>query len=236
MFYVVLGVIAVAGVLAILYAVRGGGGGATATEPVALDVADARELMERAEPKRVGQEDAPVRIIVFSDYQCPGCGVFALQQRARFMPWIERGDAQLLLYDYPLGGSFVHGFLASRAARCAAEQPMDGTHDGTAFLPYHDMLYQQRNDWAQQRTAVDTFIGYAGMLGLNTREFEQCLRSDRHAEVVTANRMLGDQLGVRGTPTVLVNNRRIGGRTIDEMGDQVVEMLESLAGREAVAP
>jgi protein-disulfide isomerase len=170
---------------------------------------------------------------VFSDFQCPGCAAFALSERPKIMPWVERGEAQYISYDFPLGGNFVHGFLASRAARCAGDQPLAGTVDGTAFWPYHDRLYQQQPVWSAERSAESLFMDYARELGMDTRAFEQCLRSDRHAEVVTANRMVGDQLGVRGTPTVMVNNRRVGGRTIGEMGAEVIRMLEETTGQEA---
>jgi protein-disulfide isomerase len=233
-FYIVLGVIAVAGIAAIFYAVRGGNAMA-ATEPVALDITDARELYDRATPKRLGDESAPNRVVVFSDFQCPACAAFALAERPKIMPWVERGEAQYIAYDFPLGVNFVHGFLASRAARCAGDQPLAGTADGTAFWPYHDRLYQQQPVWSAERSAENLFIDYARELGMDGRAFEQCLRSDRHAEVVTANRMVGDQLGVRGTPTVMVNNRRVGGRTIGDMGAEVIRMLEEATGQEATA-
>lgn len=235
-FYGVLGAIILAGVVAIFFAVRGGSG-TPATEPVPLDVADARQLYDRATPKRIGDEGAPVRIVVFSDFQCPGCAAWAISERPRIMPWIERGEAQYIAYDYPLGGNFVHSFLAARAARCAGEQPMAGTTDGTAYWPFYDRLFQQQSAWSSQRTVVDTFLGYAQDLGLDARAFERCVRSDSHAEVVTANRMLGDQLGVRGTPTVMVNNRVVSGRSIGDMGAQVIRMLEETTGQtEEAAP
>jgi protein-disulfide isomerase len=236
MFYVVLGVIALAGMGAILFAVRGGSGGGAATEPVALDVADARDLYEQATPKRLGEDAAPVKVVVFSDFMCPGCGAFALQERPRIMPWVESGDAQFIAYDYPLG-TFPHSFLAARSARCAAEQQVAGSEDGTGYWPFHDLLYQRRDGYAAQseRQVVDTFIGYGREIGLDARPFEQCVRSDRYADTVTANRMVGDQLGVRGTPTVLVNNRRVGGNTIRQMGDEVVRILTEIAGEPAGA-
>lgn len=235
MFYVVLGVIALVGVGAIFYAVRGTGpGGTVATEMVDLQVADARELYDRATPKRLGEDAAPVKIVVFSDFMCPGCGAFALQERPRIMPWVEAGQAQYISYDYVLGG-FPHSFLAARSARCAADQQMPGSLDGTGYWPYHDVLYQRRDQYAGQsdREVVGTFIGYGAEVGLDQRDFERCVRSDRHAETVTANRMLGDQLGVRGTPTVLVNNRMVSGRNIREMGNAVVAMLRETVGEPA---
>jgi protein-disulfide isomerase len=235
-FYAVLAVIALAGVVAIIYAVRGGGTSTMVTEPVALDIDDVRELHDRATPKRLGDPAAPNRIVVFSDYMCGGCASFGLHERQRIMPWIERGDVQFISYDFPLGGNFVHSFLAARAARCAGDQQLAGSPDGTGFWPFNDVLYAQQGVWSSQRSVDDTFVGYAGDIGLDQRDFEQCLRSDRHAETVTANRMIGQQLGVNSTPTVLVNNRRISGGNIREMGDEVLRLLEeSAAGQQAAA-
>jgi protein-disulfide isomerase len=237
-FYIVLGVIVLAGVIAIFFAVRGGGGGAV-SEPIALDITDSRQLYDQATPKRIGEDAAPTKVVVFSDFQCPGCGAFALQERPRLMPYVERGEVQFIAYDYPLGGAFVHSFLAARAARCAGDQPATGTVDGTAYWPFHDVLYAQQSRWSGQRTqqaVIDDFVGYARELNLDTRSFEQCVRSDRHADVVTANRMVGDQLGVQGTPTVLVNNRRVSGRTINEMGNEVLRLLGDAAGQGNAGP
>jgi protein-disulfide isomerase len=236
MFYVVLGVIALVGIGAIFYAVRGGtAAGGAATEPIALDVTDARELYQQATPKRLGPDAAPVKIVVFSDYMCPGCGAFALDERPRFMPWVDAGQAQYIAYDYPLGGNFVHSFLAARSARCAAEQQLAGAEDGTGFWPYHDLLYQRQATWSSHRDALPTFLEYGRELGLEQNAFERCVRSDRYADTVTANRMVGDQLGVRGTPTVLVNNRRVSGRHIREMGDEVIRILRETVGEPAEA-
>lgn len=238
MFYIVLGVIVMAGVAAIFYAVRGGDGQAV-SEPVALNITDARELYDQATPKRIGEDAAPTKVVTFSDFQCPGCGAFALQQRPRLMPFIERGEVQFIAYDFPLGGpAYAHSFLAARAARCAGDQQASGTEDGTAYWPFHDVLYAQQSRWSghrSQQNVIEDFVGYARQLDMDARAFEQCVRSDRHADVVTANRMVGDQLGVQSTPTVLVNNRRVSGRNINEMGDAVIRMLEEAPGTEAAA-
>jgi MerR family transcriptional regulator, copper efflux regulator len=133
------------------------------------------------------------------------------------MPWVEDGTAQLILYDFPIGGSLVHGFLAARAARCAGAQPPAGSPDGSGYWPYRDLLYGEQGSWSPRRSVSEEFIGYARDIGLDGRDFERCLLSDRFADVVTANRMIGDHLGVRGTPTVMVNNLRVTGSTIDDV-------------------
>ena len=226
MFYAVLGVIAVGGIIALAYALTGGGGGTAATEPVELNITDARALYEQATPIRLGEDTAPVKIVEFADYQCPGCAAFATNQKPRLQPYIDQGLAQFVFYDFPLGGSHVHSFLAARAARCAGAQSDPGNQGRDLYWDYHDRLFQQQSQWSAQRDVTDQFVTYAEEVGLDVGQFEQCLRSDRFAEVVTANRMLGEQLGVRSTPTVLVNNRRVQGNYIQDLGDNLIEVLE----------
>jgi protein-disulfide isomerase len=225
-FYAVLAVIAVGGIAAIGYALVGGGSGAAATEMVTdLDVADTRALYDQAVPMRLGPADAPMKIVEFGDYQCPGCAAFSLQVRPQIMSYIESGLAQLVYYDFPLGGGHIHSFLAARATRCAAEQDLP-TGDN-AYWRYHDKLFQEQSTWSAKRSVADDFVAYGEELGLDGGALEECVNSERYADVVTANKLLGDQLGVRGTPTVLVNNRRIGGQTIQSMGDELLEVLQA---------
>jgi protein-disulfide isomerase len=203
-FYAVLLAIAVVGIGAIVYATRGGGGGGMATEPIDLHrTGDAQALLERAEGVTVGEQDAPVQILVFSDYQCPGCAHWATQIEPMIKAeFVATGQVRLTYYDFPLGGNFKHSFVASRASRCAGDQGR--------FWEYHDRLMAQQQQWSfSQSTPTAYFIEAARGLGLDQRQFEACLRSDQHADVVTANRVLGETLGVQGTPTVFLNGRAI---------------------------
>lgn len=206
-FYGVLAVIAVVGIGSILYA-RGQSAG-MATEPLDLsDVGDASALLQKAQPVPLGDEDAPVELLVFSDYMCPACATWA----GRIEPmlkteFIDEGKVRLLYYDFPLGGAHRYSFAASRAARCAGDQDR--------FWEYHDRLFATQQTWSYSANMpTEHFMQIARDLGLDMEQFESCLRSDQHAEVVTANKMLGEQLGVGGTPTVFLN-----GRQIREWGD-----------------
>lgn len=205
-FYIALAVIAVVGVGAIVYAARGGGGGGDmATQPVELsEIADGNQLLERAQGVAVGEATAPVQMLVFSDYQCPGCAHWATRIEPMLKAeFVSTGKVQLTYYDFPLGGNFRHSFVASRAARCAGDQGR--------FWEYHDHLMQQQQAWSfSANTPTSQFLQYAQELGLEARQFEGCLRSDAHAEAVTASRVLGETLGVGSTPTIFLNGRRLG--------------------------
>ncbi len=208
-FYGVLGVIGVVGVAAIGYAVMSGSGTA-ATELVEMDVSSARELYEMAAPVTIGPADAPVKVVEFADYQCPACGDFSLRARPAILEqYLSTGRVQFVFYDFPLVSIHDKAVLAARAARCAGAQELPSERHG-AFWAYHDKLFQEQGGWAyKQGSVVGDFVDYAGEIGLDEDAFETCLKSDRFADVVTANRRLGDQLRISSTPTVLVNNRRV---------------------------
>lgn len=202
-FYMVLGVVAVVGVAALLWVLTQGRAG-TATAPVALDfeTSDVQLLLERAEGIDEGPADAPVRVIEFADYQCPACAVFATQMKPEVKrEFIDAGTVRFTFFDYPIISSHQHAFLAARAARCAGDQDR--------YWDYHDVLMARQTTWAARQNAMNDFLRYADDLGLDGGDFESCLKSDRHAEAVTAGSRLGEMMGVSGTPTVIVDGQTV---------------------------
>jgi protein-disulfide isomerase len=173
-------------------------------KPITLaDSSDARSIYQRATPMQLGNADAPVKLVVFSDYQCPYCGQWASQvQSALVNDFVKTGKLQFVYYDFPLGGAHKYSYHAARAARCAGDQ--------NKFWEYHDALFGHQTDWSSRSgVPIDDFTKYADEVGVKRDQFDTCLKSDKYADVVSANRLLGDQLGVNATPTILINNRRV---------------------------
>lgn len=204
-FYIILAVIAVVGLGAIVYSMNRGGGMATAPLDMA-QIADAETLLATAQGITIGDANAPVQMIVFSDFQCGGCAAWTGRIEVNLKrDFVDTGKVRYVYYDFPLVSIHAHAFLAARAARCANDQGR--------FWEYHDRVFAGQNSWAFSQSApVGEFTQYATDVGLDVNAFTSCLRSDRHADVVTANQLLGDQLGVSGTPTVFVGQRRLGDR------------------------
>jgi protein-disulfide isomerase len=202
-FYYVLGGLALVGIVAIGLTVLRNRGGGAALEPVPLEGLSNQELVEKAQGVKIGPDNAPAKMLVFSDFMCPYCGQFANQIEPQLKAeYIDKGRLQLVFYDFPLGGAHIHSFLAARAARCAADQ--------NKFWQYHDLLFGRLSDWGTaQSPPVNQFINYANELGIDRGQFGTCLKSDKYQDVVSAGRLLGDQLGVNATPTLILNGKRI---------------------------
>lgn len=194
-FYVVLGVVAVAGVAVVWWALRGG---TPVIEPVDLGEITDQELVDLAQGVVYGDPDAPITIMEFADYQCSHCGIFALDVKPLLdRDYIETGRAKLLFHDFP-SGQFPHSFLAARAARCAGEQDL--------YWEYHDGLFRAQMEVFEMENPAGFFRDLADDLGMDSGAFRTCLNGDKYADVVTANRSLGVRLGVTGTPTIIIND------------------------------
>ena len=194
-FYIALGVVAVVGVVVVALALRGG---TPAVELVDLGPITDQELVDLARGVVYGDPDAPVTILEFADYQCSHCATFAMSVKPLLeTDYLETGRAKLVLHDFPTG-LFPHSVLAARAAHCAGDQDR--------YFDYHDQLFRTQMDWYGMMSATGHFKELADEIGLDAGEFRGCLDSDKHADVVSANRALGERLGVTGTPSVFVHD------------------------------
>lgn len=204
--YYILGAVAVIGIGVVAYNVGSSAFSSAATEPVELNVANDEELIALAQGVSMGDSDAPVTIVEFGDYQCPGCGAFALTVKPQIeATLVQSGEAEFVFYDFPLVSIHPNSFLAARATRCAADQGK--------YWEYQETLFRNQARWSTASMPTSAFEDYAGELGMDDGAFSACLNSDRHAELVSANRELGNRMGVASTPTVILNvngqNRRL---------------------------
>ncbi len=137
----------------------------------------------------LGDPNAKVTLIEFSDYQCPYCARFFRETLPRLVEdYIETGKVRLVYRDFPIASLHPAAFEAALAARCAGEQGR--------YWEMHDRFFADQKvlaekDWPAQAQA----------LGLDSVKFQACLESDRHTAKVRQDMAAGQEAGVRGTPT-----------------------------------
>lgn len=143
---------------------------------------------------RMGPPGAPVAIAIFSDFECPACrGFFQTVQDARRA---HPEGIQLTYIHYPLS---YHRFAepAARASECAnAQGRFEAIHDG--FFEKQDSLGLK--PWR-------SFAEEAGVADLE--RFDACVSERGPIPGVEAGKAFGDDIDVRGTPTVLINGWRL---------------------------
>jgi protein-disulfide isomerase len=152
----------------------------------------------------IGDPNAPVTIVEFTDFQCPFCARhFAQTLPGLIEGYVNTGEVYYVFKDLPLTQIHPQAFIASEAARCAWDQE--------AYMAMHDMLFNKQGEWSGRNDAADIFTTYAEQLGLDTAVFAECLNTHQHQDAVNVDLQYGLSLGIRGTPTFTVNGRMVSG-------------------------
>jgi protein-disulfide isomerase len=221
-FYWILGAVAVLGLGIIMFRMGSTAFSNTVTEPVPLeDITDPTALMQRARGVTKGNPDAQITIIEFADFQCPACREFFAQVKPMVeAEFVATGVAKFVFYDFPLTNIHPNAFLAARAGHCAEEQGR--------FWEFHDVLFRNQNSWAGQPSPVGVFEDYAGDLGLDAGDFSGCLRSEKYADVVTANIQVANQMQAPGTPTIVVGRGQSVPRRVPSTIEGIREAVTAL--------
>lgn len=167
----------------------------TPSGPVDVPIADAYGI---------GDPDAPVIIVEYTDYQCPYCGRHAQQTFPQIKEqYIDTGQVYYVFKDFPLTSIHPQAVEAAEAARCAGEQE--------AFAAMHDLLFGGQQEWNGRDDAAAIFTTYAGQLDLDTTAFSDCLASDKYHEAIGADLEEGIGFGIQGTPGFFINGRFLSG-------------------------
>jgi protein-disulfide isomerase len=183
---------------------------ATPAPPTATPAAVIYDIPTEGYPS-LGPADAPITIIEFSDYQCPYCTRWHEQT---YKPLLDAypNKIRFVYRNFPL--SFhQNAFLSAQAALCAGDQ--------NAYWAYHDKLFAEKalmNDAAGTVLAIDSYVKFAGDLSLDTKNFEECLTTEKYKQFVTDDMNYAATLppennepAVSGTPTFFINGHRIVG-------------------------
>lgn len=143
----------------------------------------------------LGDANAPITIVEFSDYKCPYCGRF---ERETLHPILNdfAGKVRLVYRDYPILGQ--GSVLASLAAECAKDQGK--------FWEFHDLLFANQQDLTR-----DAFLKYSTQLGLNQETFTTCFDQQQKMTEITKDASDAQNLGVTGTPAFFINGQFISG-------------------------
>ncbi len=201
-----------------------GGGDAGAGGTEADDARAAGEALAHRDPddpRALGDVDAPVVMIEWSDFQCPFCASFALETMPDLVEeYVEAGVLRFEWRDFPVLGE--DSFTAAMAGRAAAEQD--------AFFELHDEIFEREFERNTGELSVESLTELAGDLGLDTGRFEQDMQDPELEQAVRTDLQTGQQIGFTGTPAFVINGRSmVGGQPTDTFR-QVIEQAAEEAG------
>ena len=140
----------------------------------------------------LGDKNAPVTLIEFTDYQCTFCGRHYANTYGQLKKdYIDTGKVKYVVRDFPLG-FHPHAQKAAEATECADDQGK--------FWEMHGKIFETQGTWSNAADVVPTLKQYAADLKLNTSAFDSCLDGAKYKDEVAKDMADGSASGVNGTP------------------------------------
>ncbi len=192
--YIILGIVAVALIIALIVIIPSlqPAGDIVTVTPVELPLVDGRSL---------GDPNAPVKIDVYVDFQCPSCKNFSEDVEPKiFDQLVASGDVFYTFRHFPFLDDNVVGKESDQAANasmCAMDQDR--------FWDYHAILFANWNGENQNAFSDKRLVAFAESLGLDMNTFNNCFEANNFKADIDADLAAGRMKGVQGTPSVFVN-------------------------------
>jgi protein-disulfide isomerase len=143
----------------------------------------------------LGRADAPLTMVMFTDYQCPFCSRFEAQTLPEIKrQYIDTGKLRFVVRDLPLP-MHPNAPKAAEAAYCAEEQGK--------YWELRDKLVANSD-----KLDLKLLPNYARQVGLDVAKFSACLESGRQAEKVRAGSAVAESVGISGTPSFVIGRSR----------------------------
>ncbi len=146
-----------------------------------------------------GQGTSGVKLTEYGDFQCPAC--------AQYYPIVEQvvekyeGQIHFQFRNFPLSQIHPNAVAASRAAEAADLQGK--------FWEMYNVLYQNQTSWGPSSNPLTVFTSYAKQLGMDTNKFSDDFKSRQVNDRVQADLQEGTRLKLTGTPSFLINDKKI---------------------------
>ena len=150
-----------------------------------------------------GPADAPINIVMFSDFECPFCRQFAHTVREDLTKSLN-GRVRMSFADFPLESKHPWARAAAEASHCV------GDGNTAAFWKFHDWIFDHQNE-VTGKNLKDMVVAFSGGQGLDISKIAACMDSHATAAEVSASEQVARLLEVRQTPTFFINGRKIEG-------------------------
>ncbi len=165
---------------------------------------DANQKEELRDPSPVteddhilGNPDAAIALIEFSDTECPFCKRFHVTMRQVMDDYGKQGKVRWIYRHFPLDAIHPKARKEAEATECASE--LGGNEK---FWQYLDRIYEITP--SNNGLDLNELPKIAEYAGLDKNKFEECLESGRNAQKVQDDYQDGVNSGAQGTPYTMI--------------------------------
>ena len=144
-----------------------------------------------------GSLSAPVKIIVYSDLECPYCKFFHFELMKAYQEFGPSGQVAIIYRHFPIDSLHSKARKEAEASECVAE--IGGNDKFWIFL---DKLFTETP--SNNGLDLKRLPALAEASGINVNAFQNCLDSNKYADKVGAGVLEAEKLGAQGTPFPII--------------------------------
>ena len=154
----------------------------------------------------LGNDQAPIKIKIFSSLTCPHCANFHIKVVPELKKeYIDSGKAQIIFIDFPLDEA---AFNAAKLLHCSDKEKQ---------MKFLDIIYETQNKWVNGSNINDINNNLKKIvknLGISSTQFNKCLNDDAVGDKILNGRIDGQKkYSINATPTIIINEKKYEGST-----------------------
>ena len=166
----------------------------------------------------LGQDEAPVKIKIFSSLTCSHCANFHINVVPEIKKeYIKTGKVQLIFIDFPLDQV---AFNASKLLHCL---------DKKKQILFLDTIYETQNEWTSGSNVNDININLKKIVmnfGINSAQFDKCLIDETISDKILNDRIdANHKYSIDSTPTIIINDKKLQGSASFKNKKKKIEKL-----------
>ena len=152
----------------------------------------------------LGQDEAPIKIKVFSSFTCPHCAHFHINVVPEIKKkYIETGKVQLIFIDFPLDEI---AFNASKLLHCLEQKKQ---------ILFLDTVYETQKTWTSGSNVdvINERLKKIAMnFGMQSNQFDKCLINESVSDKILNGRIEANtKYSIDATPTIVINEKKLDG-------------------------
>lgn len=167
--------------------------------------------------QRIGTDSAKVRVVEFSDLECPACS--AVEPYVKKLIATYPNQVQFIYRHFPLP-QHMHSRVVAALAEAAGQQGK--------FWEMHDKLFETQSQWSalSENDANTFFMDLVKQLGLDENKVRKDMEETATKSNIESDLAEGNRLGINQTPTFFVNGRKLNLKSFDDLNTAVAEELK----------
>ncbi|MBI2196363.1 thioredoxin domain-containing protein [Candidatus Daviesbacteria bacterium] len=184
--------------------------------PAGIEGASVSQI-DYSKGQKIGSDSAKVKLVEFSDFQCPACA--AAEPSVRSIRISYPDQVQFIYRHFPLP-QHAFGRVAAAYAEAAGEQGK--------FWEMHERLFETQSEWSglSKKEAAEFFLKITGDLGLDENKIKEQVNGNTIQAKIDSDLVEGRNLGVNSTPTFFLNGRKLTLQRFEDLNTAVSNALK----------